>query len=329
MQNKQPLVSIITPTYNHEHYIEKCIQSVLSQTYEHWQLVVVNDGSTDSTLARCQDMARQDKRITVVDQENHGLFRLHETYNKALALSTGEYVAILEGDDWWPADKLEIQVNYHLNDPGLLISHGKVIQSDGLMDKSEYPRPPIEGTASSEQYLRLMMLKESCFMPVSVMTQKRALESIGGFKSYAGFPAVDLPTFRDILLMGGNVAWIDSVLGYWRHSPNQATSTTFTPGVDRVTQNILLGIHDNLNDGQRAKIQLSRAEVVESTTKKIIVPGLIAALRKSLREKDRTNSAKFIWQIMRIGNARNRGLAALGLLAAVFRFDIEALYRKQ
>jgi len=75
-----PLVSIITPTYNHERFIAQCIESALAQTYPHWEQIIIDDGSTDRTA---EIVARyDDERIIYVRQANQGIWRLAETYNK-------------------------------------------------------------------------------------------------------------------------------------------------------------------------------------------------------------------------------------------------------
>ena len=100
MENK-PLVSIITPTYNHEKYLAECINSVIGQTYADWEMIILNDGSTDRTLSTAASYQKSEGRIRVVNQENVGIFRLSETYNKGVGLSSGKYIAILEGDGLW------------------------------------------------------------------------------------------------------------------------------------------------------------------------------------------------------------------------------------
>ena len=105
-----PLVSIITPTYNHEKYIGECIRSVQSQTYSNWEMLIVDDGSTDNTFSIASELAAGDSRIHVYTQKNIGIFRLCETYNFALSESKGKYIAVLEGDDVWLPEKLSVQV---------------------------------------------------------------------------------------------------------------------------------------------------------------------------------------------------------------------------
>jgi len=105
-----PLVSIISPTYNHEKYIAECILSAQSQTYTYWEMLVVDDGSTDLTLSIARSFAEKDPRIRVFTQKNVGIFRLAETYNFALSQANGKYIAVLEGDDVWLPEKLALQV---------------------------------------------------------------------------------------------------------------------------------------------------------------------------------------------------------------------------
>ena len=70
----QPLVSIITPTYNHQNYISDCIKSAQKQTYNNWEMIVMDDGSTDETLSIAKSFAEKDDRIHVFTQKNIGIF---------------------------------------------------------------------------------------------------------------------------------------------------------------------------------------------------------------------------------------------------------------
>jgi len=101
INSDQPLVSVISPTYNHGRYITDCIESVQNQTYTNWEMIIVDDGSSDNTLETAKALAQQDNRIKVFTQENIGIFRLGETYNFALSKASGKYTAILECDDIW------------------------------------------------------------------------------------------------------------------------------------------------------------------------------------------------------------------------------------
>lgn len=92
------LVSIIVPVYNTEKYLDQCIQSVLAQTYTNWELLLIDDGSTDSSGAICDKYAAEDKRIKVVHKPNTGV---SDSKNIALDMAQGEYVMFLDSDDFW------------------------------------------------------------------------------------------------------------------------------------------------------------------------------------------------------------------------------------
>lgn len=100
----KPLISIIVPVYNVETYLDQCIHSVLNQTYSNWELLLINDGSTDSSGSMCDDYARRDGRIRVIHMKNRGV---SEARNTGLTLSKGEYITFLDSDDGIREDFLE------------------------------------------------------------------------------------------------------------------------------------------------------------------------------------------------------------------------------
>ena len=102
------LVSIIIPTYNTEKYIEKCIQSVLEQTYTDYEIIIVDDCSTDNSM---DVVARfKDPRIKVIKNEiNRGP---SYSRNRGIQLSKGDFIAILDSDDWWTPNRLEVMMDF-------------------------------------------------------------------------------------------------------------------------------------------------------------------------------------------------------------------------
>lgn len=95
--NDKPLISVIVPAYNVEKYIEDCINSIINQTYENLEILIVDDGSTDSTGDICDKFAEKDNRIKVIHQANGGM---SEARNTALKHMTGEYIACIDSDDF-------------------------------------------------------------------------------------------------------------------------------------------------------------------------------------------------------------------------------------
>jgi len=102
-------VSIITPCYNAEPYIEETIKSVLEQTYKNWELIIIEDGSTDKSREIIQTYRQHDSRIRLINNsENIGVA---QSRNKGIEISCGEYIAFLDSDDIWLGNKLMLQLN--------------------------------------------------------------------------------------------------------------------------------------------------------------------------------------------------------------------------
>lgn len=109
MAQIQPLVSVIMPAYNAEKYIENSIRSVISQTYTNWELLVLDDCSTDQTAEIAEHFASVDSRIRVLhNSRNMGVAR---TRNNGLDLVKGQWIALLDSDDVWHDEKLQKQLH--------------------------------------------------------------------------------------------------------------------------------------------------------------------------------------------------------------------------
>jgi glycosyltransferase involved in cell wall biosynthesis len=106
--NKKSLVSIIIPAYNAESFITQTLDSVLKQTYSHFEAIVVDDGSTDRTIEIVKQYTQKDSRIKLICQNHAGVVAAR---NLAIEYSTGVYIAPLDSDDLWYPEKLEKQVN--------------------------------------------------------------------------------------------------------------------------------------------------------------------------------------------------------------------------
>lgn len=110
MDNGKPLISVITPSYNGEKFIEDTINSVLAQTYEKWEMIIVDDCSTDQTRNILDEYQKKDSRIhTIYLKENLGAAGARNT---ALRQAKGKYIAFLDGDDVWYPTKLEKQLAF-------------------------------------------------------------------------------------------------------------------------------------------------------------------------------------------------------------------------
>ena len=108
MSQEKALISIIIPVYKVEKYLEKCIQSVINQTYENLQIILVDDGSPDNCGKICNEYAKKDHRIEVIHKSNGGL---SDARNKGLEIAKGEYIGFVDSDDYIEADMYEVLYN--------------------------------------------------------------------------------------------------------------------------------------------------------------------------------------------------------------------------
>ena len=101
-------VSIIVPVYNVEQYIGECLDSILKQTYDNLEVILVEDCSTDNTLSLCQRYAKTDARIKLLRNEKNA--GVSFSRNRALEVATGDYIGMIDSDDWIEADYIERMV---------------------------------------------------------------------------------------------------------------------------------------------------------------------------------------------------------------------------
>ncbi len=101
---KRELVTIIVPIYKVEKYLPKCIESLIHQTYENLEIILVNDGSPDNCGEICDKYSKKDNRIQVIHKQNGGL---SDARNKAIKIAKGDYILLADSDDWIPLDAVE------------------------------------------------------------------------------------------------------------------------------------------------------------------------------------------------------------------------------
>lgn len=102
------LISVIIPVYNVEKYINRCMETVVKQTYKNLEIILVDDGATDRTPVLCEDWAKKDSRIKVIHEENGGQSKAR---NVGLENATGDYIAFVDSDDWIELDMFDYLMN--------------------------------------------------------------------------------------------------------------------------------------------------------------------------------------------------------------------------
>jgi glycosyltransferase involved in cell wall biosynthesis len=230
MVNKPVIVTIITPTFNHAGFIAECIQSALSQTFTDWEMLIINDGSTDQTAEIAARYAAADPRITLFNQQNIGIFRLAESYNLALQHAKGKYITILEGDDIWETDKLSRQVAALESNPLAVMAWSSArqvnIDQSQVFEVSPELKPEDIKLFTNNpvgSFLDILLFR-NCIPALTACIRKEALEKIGGFQQGYGLPLVDLPTWQLLSTLGAFV-YDPEPTGRWRVYPGQTTKT--------------------------------------------------------------------------------------------------------
>ncbi len=157
MEN-QPLVSVIMPCYNMEKFISDTIMSVRRQKYPNWELLIVDDASTDGTVGIVKEHCAQENRIQLVVKSKHS--GIADTRNQCIKMAKGRYLAFLDADDIWHPEKIELQLKF-MTDRNIGFSYssyecvdengqptGKTIKTAGNLDYNAYLRNTIIGCST-------------------------------------------------------------------------------------------------------------------------------------------------------------------------------------
>ncbi|MBL1242592.1 MAG: glycosyltransferase family 2 protein [OCS116 cluster bacterium] len=132
------LVSIITPSYNCQKFVADTIDSVLAQAYENWEMIIVDDASTDDSIAVIEKYAEQDGRIKLIKLAKNGGAAMAR--NKALEHATGRYIAFLDSDDIWHKDKLALQIEFmSAHNRPISFTAYELMDADGMLKNHIMP----------------------------------------------------------------------------------------------------------------------------------------------------------------------------------------------
>jgi glycosyltransferase involved in cell wall biosynthesis len=197
-----PFVSVIIPVYNGEKYLSDTIKSVQDQTEQSWEIVAVNDGSTDRSLSVLEEIAGTDpSRFTVLSVENAGV---SSARNSGIAAARGTYIAFLDQDDLWAPEKLERQIDMLEKDTriGISFTNEAFIDDSGKMVTEKAIR--LDSRHRGDVFETLLF---DNFIPISsVMLRKDLLEKTGGFD-----PRYHLAEDYEFLLRATQAAPVDFI----------------------------------------------------------------------------------------------------------------------
>lgn len=140
VHEKPPVVSVIMPAYNAEKFIAKAIDSVIAQTVSDWELLIIDDRSSDETLRIAEEYAKSDTRIKLLQNEKNSGAAI--TRNNGIAAASGKYIALLDSDDVWHSDKLEKQLNkLAATDAAICYTSFSMVDESGSKVRADYLIP--------------------------------------------------------------------------------------------------------------------------------------------------------------------------------------------
>ena len=138
MENKNVKISVIIPIYNSEKYLNKCLDSILNQTFSDLEIVAINDGSTDNSQKILDSyIEKYPSRIISIYQENAGQSAAR---NKALDLVNGEFISFVDSDDYIAPDTYEKTYNFAVEKSADIVCFGMLEDKDGIITKYDYCR---------------------------------------------------------------------------------------------------------------------------------------------------------------------------------------------
>ncbi len=170
-----PLVSIILPTWNGAAFIKGAIESVQVQTYHNWELIIISDGSSDTTKEIVAEIMKHDAKIHFIENEKN--LGIQKTLNKGLRIAQGDLIARIDDDDRWiDTEKLAKQVSYMVLHPNtVLVGTGVVMIDEVGKELFRYLVP------QTDAHIRSVLLGKNCFVHSSVVFRKDAVLSVGGY----------------------------------------------------------------------------------------------------------------------------------------------------
>lgn len=194
-------VSIIVPCYNQSQYLDECLLSVLNQTFVHWECIIVNDGSTDSTEKKAEQWLEKDSRFKYVYQENSGLSYAR---NYGVKQANSEFILPLDADDKIGIDYLKLAIEEFKKNTKLKVVYCKAEKFGEVNEVWKLPE------------FSLYNLSLTNLIFCSAMFKKKDFQSIGGFDVNMLYGWEDWEFWISMLKKGGDVKRIDSVQFYYR-----------------------------------------------------------------------------------------------------------------
>lgn len=214
---KRKLVSIIIPVYNAEKYIEDTINSILNQTYNDWELILIDDCSVDNSKKKINKYLKKDMRIRYYCQENNGGPALAR--NRGIDIANGEYICFIDADDLWVNNKLEKQISFMKEKQCAFSYHSYEFADENCV-------PNGKKVIAKSKLTYIQALKNNIISTITVMFDMKKIDKelikMPNFKYVE-----DTATWWKILRRGYIAYGIPDLFSYYRRIPNSNSSNKF------------------------------------------------------------------------------------------------------
>ncbi len=204
----KPLFSVVIPTYNSASKLKRALESVLAQSYENFEILVMDDGSTDNTAEVVGSLA--DPRIIYEWDKNFG--GPARPRNRGIALAKGEWICFLDADDWWTTDKLQACFDC-INDKVDLVYHNlEIVREPPSLFKRKYAK----SRQVKAPVLKDLLLKGNAIATTSVVVRKSLLDKIGGInESVEMIACEDYNAWLRVAQLTDQFVYLPRRLGYY------------------------------------------------------------------------------------------------------------------
>jgi glycosyltransferase involved in cell wall biosynthesis len=232
------MFSIIIPVYNKEKYLNRTLNAVLKQTFQDYEVILIDDGSTDGSVAVIKPFL-QDKRISLIHQKNAGVSAAR---NRGIEMASYNYIAFLDADDLWHPQYLEEHSNAWRKFPDVFIigSRYQRIKENEHVDLQ--PKEPVEASAIENYFLNAS--RDLLFWTSSLSIKKEVFEKIGFFNTqYAAGEDIDI-WIKVMFYFKG--AFISGTFSFYLDSENQFDNAFNLPAFDRHLVKYALEDYKNL-----------------------------------------------------------------------------------
>lgn len=215
--------SVILPVYNVEKYLAECMESILKQTYEDYEVILVNDGSKDNSGSLCDGYAKRDERVRVIHKANGGA---SDTRNVGLENARGEYVVYVDSDDYITSDTFLAELAEEIQKSGsdiVLYKFTKLYDETGKMDKCEFSLDFVQGDTDS--MLVELVRRDAYYGMAWIKAFKRTLATDNGVIFDVNLVCEDMDWYFKLIMNAKTITAIDKSYIAYRQRSGSTTST--------------------------------------------------------------------------------------------------------